>query len=211
MVSAMPTSLEEVSSSTHTKRKRGKETSKNPTTSSAKKQAVSLPAASSQLEDTNLLSVLDPSLHPQPENTSSHAYQTRPSNNLHPGKHVGVEKRHQSEISAKAAAKRADRQGKLDAKLQKQEEKANLEKEGVAVVAALMDKYGGGESVSDADVGDSNELALVRGEPKPKTAVSCSAYGSQYPYLSTYPLLFPGTHHCQREARPTHVPALGRH
>lgn len=175
------------------KRKRGEGTSKKP---SAKKPAVSPPVTNPQLEDTNLLSVIDPSLLSQSENASSHAYQTRPSNNLHPGKQAGVEKRHQSEITAKAAEKRAEKQGRIDAKLQRQEEKMRMEKEGVAVVAALMDKHGDGEWAGNTVLDNPSELAAGpsgrRVHVQPKSVVSCSTYGPHHPYLSTDFLLSQG-------------------
>jgi hypothetical protein len=112
------------------KRKRSK-TLTNSTAPSAKRPAID-----------QLQMPVSNELEPTMQNPTPKALEkrTRPANNPHPAKSVGLEKRTQVDIHVAAAAKKAIKQGKVDARLQEHTEKTLREERGVKAIAALLNQ-----------------------------------------------------------------------
>lgn len=87
---------------------------------------------------------------------SCRSYQTRATNNPHPAKAVELEKHRQGEIAEGAAAKKAAKQAKVEAKERNQRAKVAREQEGVLAVAAVLDKRYRGQTNS----GNTHEKGL---------------------------------------------------
>lgn len=135
---------------TNTKRKRGSTTTKKP------------PAKRSNLQPTAPLPHADTAAHlhevenaPGVDSLSSsrRLHETRTTNNPHPAKSVGLEKRRQTDIAEAAAIKKADKQAKIDAKEHDRREKTIREHQGVVAVAALLDKHRRGQASNESTYG----------------------------------------------------------
>lgn len=135
-------------SAAKTKRKRGSTTTSKPP---AKRSNIQLTTQPPHPDTGAHLHEVDTT--PDVDSTSLSrraAYGTRTTNNPHPAKAVGLEKRRQSDIAEVAAARKAGKQAKIDAKEKDQREKTHREREGVIAVAALLDKRRGGQAGEDS-------------------------------------------------------------
>ncbi|KAI0759642.1 hypothetical protein BC629DRAFT_1058137 [Irpex lacteus] len=135
---------------TSTKRKRGSTTTKKPPTKRSNLQPT---AQLPHLDTAAPLHEVDNAPGVNSSSSSSRSYGTRTTNNPHPAKSVGLEKRRQTDIAQAAAVKKADKQAKTDAKERDQREKAIREHEGVIAVAALLDKRRGGQASDESPYG----------------------------------------------------------
>jgi hypothetical protein len=126
------------------KQKRSKTTDAS-ATPSAKQPATKNPLPSAAVQNTSV-----DSLTTEEHFSASRSYETRPSNNPHPAKSLGLQKRTQADVKAIAAAKRVAKQQKADAKDQEELDKSKQKARGLKAVAALLDERKQQEGLNDA-------------------------------------------------------------
>lgn len=138
------------------KRKRAATTSK-PNKPPAKRPAVSEAPPPVPIDNIPLV------VHPDDE--SHRAYTTRPSNDPHPAKSVGLEKRSQTEVAAAASAKRAVKQAKADSKEADHRQKQIEEAAAINAVAESLDKYRQLQMLADTDLNNNFSQVALHNTP----------------------------------------------
>lgn len=188
------------------KRKRGQTTTERP---AAKRAVVSTDDA----ESNAVTGTSPPSQSDNPSiGAATHPYGTRPTNDLHPGKHAGIEKRRQADISMEAAAKKAERQVEVDAKLREREEKAQHEREGVRAIATLLDRRRA-EEISGEFTSELNKISglpeVVKSIPKATVSTRDVSLLWRHPTICLLTVFFfSGTCDCEGKKRSAHSPAM---
>ncbi len=83
----------------------------------------------------------DDELRAPPVDVPPRVYGTRRTNDPHPARTAGIEKRTQVEVQKDAAVKKAEKKAKSDAKQQSQREESERETRGMTLLAELLDSY----------------------------------------------------------------------